>query len=103
MMKFDSHSSGRDPAYADTCGDAIQAIEPKSATHSVDAAARQIIPVYLESDQAALVDLVRQHLSFLRASSLNRMIKAIKKPQNQLFNRLYPEILNITSVRLKRE
>jgi hypothetical protein len=95
MMKFDSHSGGSDPAYADTCGDVIQAIEPKSATHSVDAAARQIIPAYLESDREALVDFVRQHLSFLRPTSLNRMIKAIKRPQNQLFNRLYPEILNI--------
>jgi hypothetical protein len=34
-------------------------------------------------------------MSFLRATSLNRMIKAIEKPHNKLFNRLYPEILNI--------
>jgi hypothetical protein len=95
MMTFDPNRCGSDPAYADTCGGAIQAIEPKSVTHSVYAAARQVIPAYLESDQAALVDFVRQHLSFLRATSLNRMINAIKKPQNQLFNRLYPEILNI--------
>jgi hypothetical protein len=95
MMKFDSHSSGSDPAYAETCGDAIQAIEPKSATHSIDAAGRPIIPAYLGSDQEALVRFVRQYMSFLRATSLNRMIKAIKRPQNQLFNRLYPEILNI--------
>jgi hypothetical protein len=95
MMKFDSHSSGSDPAYAYTCGDAIQAIEPKSATHSSDAAGRPIIPAYLASDQEAFVAFVRQYMSFLRATSLNRMIKAITKPQNQLFNRLYPEILNI--------
>ena len=94
-MTFDPNRCGSDPAYADTCGDAIQAIEPKSATHSIDTAARQIIPAYLESDQAALVDIVRQYMSFLKATSLNRMIKAITKPQNQLFNRLYPEILNI--------
>jgi hypothetical protein len=31
----------------------------------------------------------------LRRTSLNRIIKAIEKPQNLLFNRLYPEILNI--------
>lgn len=95
MMTFDPNRCGSSPGSADTCGDAIQAIEPKSATHSIDAAARQLIPAYLESDQAALVDFVRQHLSFLRATSLNRMINAIKRPQNQLFNRLYPEILNI--------
>jgi hypothetical protein len=38
---------------------------------------------------------VRQYMSFLRPTSLNRMIKAIQKPRNKLFNHLYPEILNI--------
>ena len=42
-----------------------------------------------------MLDFVRRHMSFLRATSLNRMIKAIEKPCNQLFNRIYPEILNI--------
>jgi hypothetical protein len=34
-------------------------------------------------------------MTFLRTTSLNRMIKAIEKPQNKLFNRFFPEILNI--------
>src|SRR5690348_6065111 len=95
MMTFDPNRCGSDPACVDKCGDAIQAIEPKSATRSVEATARQIIPAYLVTDQEALVDFVRRHLSFLRPTSLTRMIKAIKRPQNQLFNRLYPEILNM--------
>ena len=53
-----------------------------------------IIPAYVKADQAALLGFVRRHLSFLRTTSLNRMIKAIEKPQNKLFDRLYLEILN---------
>jgi hypothetical protein len=97
MMTFDPNRCGSTPAYADTCGDATCAkpIDPEPTTSADDTSARQIIPAYLKSDQAALVRFVREHMSFLRPTSLNRMIKAIDKPQNKLFNRLYPEILNI--------
>ena len=52
------------------------------------------MPAYVRTNQAELVGFVRQYMSFLRPTSLNRMIKAIQRPHNKLFNRLYPEILN---------
>ena len=96
-MIFDPNACGSSSASADTCGDPTgsKPIDREPATNSGATSAGNIIPAYVKSDQAALVGFVRQHMSFLRATSLNRMIKAIEKPQNKLFNRLYPEILNI--------
>jgi hypothetical protein len=96
-MIFDPNPCGSSSAYADTCGDPTgsKSIDREPATNSGAASAGNIIPAYIKSDQAALLGFVRRHMSFLRATSLNRMIKAIEKPQNQLFNRLYREILNI--------
>jgi hypothetical protein len=96
-MIFDPNPFGSSSASADTCGDATcsKSIDPVPATNSGATSAGHIIPAYVKSDQAALVGFVRRHMSFLKATSLNRMIKAIEKPQNKLFNRLYPEILNI--------
>jgi hypothetical protein len=96
-MIFDPNHCGSSSASADTCGDATctKPIDPEPATSPGATSARQIIPAYVSSDQAALLDFVRRHMSFLRATSLNRMIKAIEKPQNKLFNRVFPEILNI--------
>ena len=86
-------SLGSATSYGDTPG--IELIDAKAATSASDTSAGQIIPAYVNSDQAALVGFVRQYMSFLKPTTLNRMIKAIQKPQNKLFNRLYPEILNI--------
>jgi hypothetical protein len=96
-MIFDANQCGSSSASADRCGDATcsKSIDPVPATNSGATSAGNIIPVYVKSDQVALLGFVRRHMSFLRATSLNRMIKAIEKPQNKLFDRLYPEILNI--------
>jgi hypothetical protein len=96
-MIFDANPCGSSSAFADTCGDPTgsKSIDREPATNSGATSARNIIPKYLKSDQAALLGFVRRHMSFLRATSLNRVIKAIEKPQNKLINRLYPEILNI--------
>jgi hypothetical protein len=94
-MIFDASRCESPLASADPCGDATSAtrINPEPATSPGTTSDGQIIPAYVKSDQAALVRFLRQHMSFLRPTSLNRMIKAIEKPQNQLFNRLYPETL----------
>lgn len=94
-MIFDPNPCGSSSASADTCGDATgsKSID-LPATNSGATSAGNIIPAYLKSDQAALLGFVRRHLSFLRTTSLNRMVKAVQNPQNKLFNRLYPEILN---------
>jgi hypothetical protein len=96
-MIFDPNQCGSSSASADRCGDATcsKSIDPVPATNSGATSAGNIIPAYVKSDQVALLGFVRRHMSFLRATSLNRMIKAIEKPQNKLFDRLYPEILNI--------
>jgi hypothetical protein len=96
-MIFDANPCGSSSAFADTCGDPTgsKSIDREPATNSGATSAGNIIPEYLKSDQAALLGFVRRHMSFLRATSLNRVIKAIEKPQNKLINRLYPEILNI--------
>src|ERR1700758_751695 len=96
-MIFDANRCGSSSAFADTCGGLTgsKSMDPEPATNSGATSAANIIPAYLKSDQAALLGFVRRHMSFLRATSLNRMIKAIEKPQNKLFDRLYPEILNI--------
>jgi hypothetical protein len=90
-------SCGSSSAFADTCGEptSSKSIDREPATNSRATSAGNIIPAYLNSDQAALLGFVRRHMSFLRATSLNRMIKAIEKPYNQLFNRIHSEILNI--------
>src|ERR1700747_1535552 len=95
-MIFDPNPCGSSSALADTCGDATgsKSIDPVPATNSGAISAVNIMPAYVKSDQVALLGFVRRHMSFLRATSLNRMIKAIEKPQNKLFDRLYPEILN---------
>jgi hypothetical protein len=95
-MIFDPNLCRSSSASADTCGDACsKSIDPVPATNSGATSAGHIIPAYVKSDEAALAGFVRRHMSFLRATTLNRMIKAIEKPQNKLFNRLYAEILNI--------
>jgi hypothetical protein len=95
-MIFDANRCGSSSAFADTCGGLTgsKSMDPEPATNSGATSAANIIPAYLKSDQAALLGFVRRHMSFLRATSLNRMIKAVEKPHNKLFNRLYPEILN---------
>ena len=95
-MKLDPDQCGCSPAFTDTCSNAISTklVAPGSAASS-STSAGQIIPAYLKSDQPALISFVRQHMAFLKTTSLNRIIKAIEKPQNKLFNRLSPEILNI--------
>jgi len=96
-MKSEPERCGSSLASAASCGDApgIELLDPEPVTTPGDTSAGQIIPAYVKSDQATLLGFVRTYLSFLRPTSLNRMIKAIERPQNQLFNRLYPEILNI--------
>jgi len=96
-MIFDPNPCGSSSAPADTCGDATgsKSIDREPATKSRATSAGNIIPAYVKADQAALLGFVRQHMSFLKATSLNRMIKAIEKPQNRLFSRVFPEILNI--------
>src|SRR6516164_437706 len=94
-MKLDPDQCGTSPAFADTCGDATATQPADPATSSSSTSAGQIIPAYLKSDQPALTSFVRQYMPFLKTTSLNRIIKAIEKPQNKLFNLLYPEILNI--------
>jgi hypothetical protein len=95
-MKLNTNRCGRSAASTDTSSHATTAkpVALKPATSSRPTSAGQIIPAYLKSDQTALIAFVRQYMSFLQSTSLNRMIKAIEKPQNKLFNRLYPEILN---------
>ena len=96
-MTFDLNRCRSSVASAETCGNATatKPVVPDPAMSSSSTSAGQIMPAYLKSDQAALIGFVRQRLSFLRPTSLNRVIKAIEKPQNKLFNRLYSEILNI--------
>ena len=96
-MTFEPERCGNSLASAASCGDTpgIELLDPEPAASSGDTSAGQIIPAYVKSDQAALVGFVRQYMSFLKPTTLNRMIKAIQKPQNKLFNRLYPEILNV--------
>jgi hypothetical protein len=95
-MKLDPDRCGCSPAFPDACRNttSTKIVAPGAAAPSSTAAGR-IIPSYLKNDEPALIGFVRQRLSFLRTTSLNRMIKAIEKPQNKLFGRLYPEILNI--------
>jgi hypothetical protein len=95
-MIFDANPCGSSSAFADTCGGPTgsKSIDPEPAATPGGTPAANIIPAYLKSDQAALLGFVRRHMSFLRATSVNRMIKAVEKPHNKLFNRLYPEILN---------
>jgi hypothetical protein len=96
-MIFDPNPCGSSSAFADTCGDPTgsKSIDREPATNSGATSAGNIIPAYVKSDQTALLGFVRRHMSFLRPTSLNRMIKAIEKPQNKLFNRMFREILNI--------
>ena len=96
-MTFDPNRFGSFSASADTCGNATRSksIYPEPARSAGNTSAGHIIPSYVKSDQAALVGFVRQYMSFLKPTSLNRMIKAIEKPPNKLFGRLYSEILNI--------
>ncbi len=95
-MKLDSDQCGATRAFADTYhANSTRPVAPDPTTSSSSASVGQIIPTYLKSDQPALIGFVRQLMSFLRSTSLNRMVKAIEKPQNKLFGRLYPEILNI--------
>jgi hypothetical protein len=95
-MKLDPDRCGCSPAFPDACRNttSTKIVAPGAAAPSSTAAGR-IIPSYLKNDQPALIGFVHQRLSFLRTTSLNRVIKAIEKPQNKLFGRLYPEILNI--------
>jgi hypothetical protein len=93
-MKFEPERCGSSLASAASCGgDApgIELLDPEPAASPGDTSAGLIMPAYVKSDQAALVGFVRQYMSFLKPTTLNRMIKAIQKPQNKLFNRLYPE------------
>jgi hypothetical protein len=96
-MTFEPERCGSSLASAAPYGDTngIELLDPEPAATPGDTSARLIMPAYAKSDQGALVGFVRKYLSFLRPTSLNRIIKAIEKPQNQLFNRLYREILNI--------
>jgi hypothetical protein len=96
-MTFEPERGGSSLASAASCGDAsgIELLDPGPAARPGDTPAGLIVPSYVRADQAELVGFVRQYMSFLRPTSLNRMIRAIQRPNNQLFNRLYPEILNI--------
>ena len=96
-MAFEPDRCGSSLASAASYGDApgIELHDPEPAPSPGDTSAGLIMPAYVKSDQAVLVGFVRQYMSFLKPTTLNRMIKAIQKPQNKLFNRLYPEILNI--------
>jgi hypothetical protein len=96
-MTFEPDRCGSSLASAASYGDApgIELHDPEPAPSPGDTSAGLIMPAYVKSDQAVLVGFVRQYMSFLKPTTLNRMIKAIQKPQNKLFNRLYPEILNI--------
>src|SRR5262249_11840667 len=93
-MKLDQNQCGTSRAFADTCGNPISAAPVILDSATSSRSAGQIIPAYLKTEQTALVGFVHQYLSFLRTTSLNRIIKAIEKPQNKLFDRLFPEILN---------
>src|ERR1700757_4201123 len=96
-MTFEPERCGSSLASAASYGDApgIELHDPEPATSASDTSAGLLMPAYVKSDQAALVGFVRQYMSFLKPTTLNRIIKGIEKPQNQLFNRLYPDILNI--------
>jgi hypothetical protein len=95
-MTFEPKRCGSSPAFAASCGDTsgIELLDPEPAASPGDTSAGLIMPAYVRTNQAELVGFVRQYMSFLRPTSLNRMIKAIQRPHNKLFNRLYPEILN---------
>ena len=96
-MILEPERCGSSLASAASYGDApgIELRDPEPAASLGNPPAGLIMPGYVKSDQAALVRFVRQYMSFLRPTALNRIIKAILKPENKLFNRLYPEILNI--------
>jgi hypothetical protein len=83
-MTFEPERCGSSLASTDTGGDAADAkpIDGAPATSSRSPTAGQITPANVKSEQAALLGFVRAYLSFLRPTSLNRMIKAIEKPQN---------------------
>ena len=96
-MAFEPDRCGSSLASAASCCDApsSELFDSEPAASASDMSTGQIIPAYLIANQADLIETVRQYMSFLRPTSLNRMIKAIQKPRNKLFNHLYPEILNI--------
>ena len=95
-MTFEPERCGSSLASAASYGDASsKLLDPEPAASPGSSSADLIVPAYVKSDQAALVGFVRQYMSFLKPTTVNRMIKAIQKPQNKLFNRLSPEILNI--------
>ena len=96
-MTFEPERCGSSLASAASYGDApgIELLDPEPATSPGDTSAGLIMAAYVTSDQAALVGFVRQYMSFLKPTTLNRMIRAIHKPHNKLFNRLYCEILII--------
>jgi hypothetical protein len=96
-MTFEPERCRSSLASAASYGDApgIELLDPELAASRGDTSGGLFMPAYMRANQAALVGFVRQYMSFLRPTSLNRMIKAIEIPQNKLFNRLYPEILNI--------
>jgi hypothetical protein len=95
-MTFEPERCGSSLASAASCGDTsgIELLDPEPAASPGDTSAGLIMPAYVRTNQAELVGFVRQYMSFLRPTSLNRMIKATQRPHNKLFNRLYPEILN---------
>jgi hypothetical protein len=86
-MTFEPKRCGSSLASATSYGDTpgIELIDAKAEASASDTSAGQIIPAYVKSDQAALVGFVRQYMSFLKPTTLNRMIKAIQKPQNKFF------------------
>ncbi len=56
-----------------------------------------IIPFYLQRDRQKLIDLVEHYMGFLQPTSLNRMLKAIRNPVNDLFAELYPQLFDESS------
>ena len=96
-MTFEPERGGSSLASAASCGDAsgIELRDPEPAASLGNPLVGLIMPAYVKCGQSALAGFVRQYMSFLRPTTVNRIIKAIQRPENKLFNRLYPEILNI--------
>jgi hypothetical protein len=94
-MTSEPERCGSSLASAASFGDApgTELLDPEPAASPDDTSAGLIMPAYVRANQAELVGFVRQYMSFLKPTTLNRMIKAIQKPHNKLFNRLYPDIL----------
>lgn len=54
----------------------------------------RVIPSYVERKSKELCEFVNEYFAYLPATSRNRLLNAIQKPKNYLFNDIYRELLN---------